>query len=99
MVVNNHFPCDCHIHNLLEGPLANGSAADFAAKNYCISPLHFNGMAISSINLNTIGRCQDDISRDNWEAPAKATTMSSSNILRWTLSCGLATMAHHILAR
>ncbi|XP_024085753.1 chondroadherin [Cimex lectularius] len=71
-VLFNHFPCDCHIHSLLEGPLANGSAAEFSSKNYCISPLQFNGQTISSINVNSISRCNDDITRDNWDAPASA---------------------------
>ena len=40
VVMSNHFPCGCHIHPLLESPLANGSYSgdDFLRKNFCISP-------------------------------------------------------------
>ncbi|XP_073994896.1 uncharacterized protein isoform X2 [Rhodnius prolixus] len=68
----NHFPCDCHIHSLLEGPLANGSAGEFSARNYCISPLQYNGQTISAISLTAIGRCHEDITRETWDAPASS---------------------------
>lgn len=40
-VINNHFPCGCHVHTLLDSPLSNGSyqRGDFLSRNYCISPL------------------------------------------------------------
>ncbi|KAK9730993.1 hypothetical protein QE152_g14033 [Popillia japonica] len=46
-VISNHFPCDCHIHTLIEGPFANGSILEFVTSNYCISPLEFNGRPMS----------------------------------------------------
>nr|XP_024215379.1 insulin-like growth factor-binding protein complex acid labile subunit [Halyomorpha halys] len=77
-IQSNHFPCDCHIHYLIEGPLANGSAAEFSAKNFCISPLQYNGQTISSVNINTIGRCAEGIIRDNWDAPNTAVSKTFS---------------------
>lgn len=67
-VVSNHFPCDCNIHSLLEGPLANGSLVDFVSKNYCISPLEINGLHMSEIDIESIGRCQEEVTRGNLEA-------------------------------
>ncbi|XP_060531145.1 chondroadherin-like isoform X2 [Cylas formicarius] len=67
-VISNHFPCDCHIHSLLDGPLANGSMLEFISKNYCISPLEVNGMPMSNIDIDSIGRCQEEVTRGNLEA-------------------------------
>jgi Leucine-rich repeat (LRR) protein len=68
-VIENHFPCDCHIHTLLDSPLANDTTGiDFRSKNYCISPLEVNGKPISDLDLDSIGRCQEQVTRGNLEA-------------------------------
>lgn len=68
-VIENHFPCDCHIHTLLESPLANDSTGiDFRSKNYCISPLEVNGKPMNDLDLESIGRCQEQVTRGNLEA-------------------------------
>lgn len=54
-VISNHFPCDCHIHTLIEGPLANESVEEFTARNYCISPLEVNGKPMNHLDLGSIG--------------------------------------------
>ncbi|XP_044254182.1 slit homolog 3 protein-like [Tribolium madens] len=74
-VIANHFPCDCHIHTLLEGPLANGSLLEFISKNYCISPLEVNGRPMSDIDIDSIGRCQEEVTRGNLEASKDSTSM------------------------
>lgn len=68
-VISNHFPCDCHIHNLIEGPLSNESIEDFIARNYCISPLEVNGKPMNHLDLGSIGRCEEQVTRENLEAP------------------------------
>uniref|UniRef100_A0A182RBU1 LRRCT domain-containing protein n=1 Tax=Anopheles funestus TaxID=62324 RepID=A0A182RBU1_ANOFN len=79
-VNSNYFPCGCHIHTLLDSPLANGSYAshggapgDFLSKNYCISPLEVNGLPMSSIDLYSIGRCLEQVTRENLDASNSAT--------------------------
>ncbi|XP_076250779.1 uncharacterized protein LOC143190406 isoform X1 [Rhynchophorus ferrugineus] len=72
-VVSNHFPCDCHLHSLLAGPLANGSIVNFISKNYCISPLEVNGMYMNNIDIESIARCEE-VTKENLEA-----SPSSSN--------------------
>ncbi|XP_021926157.1 insulin-like growth factor-binding protein complex acid labile subunit isoform X3 [Zootermopsis nevadensis] len=68
-VIDNHFPCDCHIHTLLESPLANDTTGtDFRSKNYCISPLEVNGKLMSDLDLDSIGRCHEQVTRGNLEA-------------------------------
>jgi hypothetical protein len=84
-VVDNHFPCDCHIHTLLESPLANDTTGvDFRSKNYCISPLEVNGKPMSDLDLDSIGRCQEQVTRGNLEAskgPADSGGMRTSFLL------------------
>lgn len=75
-VYNNHFPCDCHIHNLIASPLANGSVEEFVSRNYCISPLEVNGKLMSELDLESIGRCQEQVTRENLEASKTATNRS-----------------------
>lgn len=77
VVVSNHFPCDCHIHGLLEGPLANGSVKEFMARNYCISPLELNGQEINKLDLDGISRCQEQVTRENLEAAKEANSASA----------------------
>lgn len=67
-VISNHFPCDCHIHTLIEGPLANTSVFEFVTKNYCISPLEVNGRPMSDLDIDSIGRCEEEVTRGNLEA-------------------------------
>lgn len=69
-VINNHFPCGCHVHTLLDSPLSNGSyqRGDFLSRNYCISPLDVNGKAMSELDLDSIGRCQEQVTRENLDA-------------------------------
>lgn len=69
-VINNHFPCGCHVHTLLDSPLSNGSyqRGDFLSRNYCISPLDVNGKAMSELDLYAIGRCQEQVTRENLDA-------------------------------
>lgn len=69
-VVNNHFPCGCHVHTLLDSPLSNGSghSDDFLSRNYCISPLEVNGKSMSELDLFAIGRCQEQVTRQNLDA-------------------------------
>lgn len=67
-VIKNHFPCDCHLHSLLSSPLVNNSY-DFRNNNFCISPLEVNGKPISYIDLDSFGRCQDEVTRGNLDAP------------------------------
>ncbi|KAG4068400.1 hypothetical protein HA402_007920 [Bradysia odoriphaga] len=69
-VVNNHFPCGCHVHTLLESPLSNGSyqRGDFLSRNFCISPLEVNGKPLSDLDLYAIGRCQEQVTRENLDA-------------------------------
>lgn len=69
-VINNHFPCGCHIHTLLDSALANGTyhQSHFLSKNFCISPLEVNGRPMSDLDLFSIGRCQEQVTRENLEA-------------------------------
>lgn len=67
-VIANHFPCDCHIHTLLEGPMTNDSVYEFTGRNYCISPLEYNGRPMSDLDFDSIGRCQEEVTRSNLES-------------------------------
>ncbi|XP_072160432.1 uncharacterized protein [Bemisia tabaci] len=62
VVSKNHFPCDCRIHWLLASPLVAGNLTLFLQENFCISPLEFNGKPMSSLDLQSIGGCNDDAS-------------------------------------
>lgn len=69
-VTNNHFPCGCHVHTLLDSPLSNGTyqRGDFLSRNFCISPLDVNGKPMSDLDLYAIGRCQEQVTRENLDA-------------------------------
>ncbi|CAH1960169.1 unnamed protein product [Acanthoscelides obtectus] len=71
-VISNHFPCNCHIHSLLEGPLANGSRTHFITNNFCISPLEVNGLPMTSLDIDAIGRCEEEVTKENLEATKDA---------------------------
>lgn len=75
-VISNHFPCNCHIHSLLEGPLTNGSITEFISKNFCISPLEVNGLPMNSIDIESIGRCEEEVTRGNLEASKESISKS-----------------------
>uniref|UniRef100_A0A6P7F3Y0 Insulin-like growth factor-binding protein complex acid labile subunit n=1 Tax=Diabrotica virgifera virgifera TaxID=50390 RepID=A0A6P7F3Y0_DIAVI len=75
-VISNHFPCNCHIHSLLEGPLTNGSISEFISKNFCISPLEVNGLPMSSLDAEAIGRCEEEVTRGNLEGSKDSTNRS-----------------------
>ncbi|KAJ8919457.1 hypothetical protein NQ315_016557 [Exocentrus adspersus] len=77
-VISNHFPCNCHIHSLLEGPLANGSILDFISKNFCISPLEVNGLPMTNVDVESIGRCEEEVTRENLEASKDSNPSSNS---------------------
>lgn len=78
-VISNHFPCDCHIHTLLEGPLANSSVYEFISKNYCISPLEVNGRPMIELDIDSIGRCEEEVTRGNLEASKDTTSKTRKN--------------------
>ncbi|XP_039431354.1 chondroadherin-like [Culex pipiens pallens] len=85
-VVGNYFPCGCHIHTLLDSPLANGSYAsgeDFLSKNYCISPLEVNGLQMAQLDIFAIGRCHEQVTRENLEASGAASLAASLVHFRW----------------
>ncbi|XP_022906343.1 chondroadherin [Onthophagus taurus] len=86
-VTANHFPCDCHIHSLAMGPFANGSGFDFLTKNFCISPLEYNGRPMSDLDLETIGRCQEEVTRGNLEAAKDSNTASISSVDEVIILC------------
>lgn len=67
-VIANHFPCDCRIHAILDGPLANGTSYNFLSKNFCISPLEMNGKPMSNISVEDVPRCSNEYNLDSWDA-------------------------------
>ncbi|XP_036218339.2 chondroadherin [Bactrocera oleae] len=77
-LVNNHFPCGCHIHTLLDGPLVEGAhnLSEFLLKNYCISPLDVNGRAMAELDIDSIGRCQDQLTKGNLGSSAASMALS-----------------------
>ncbi|XP_049837959.1 insulin-like growth factor-binding protein complex acid labile subunit [Schistocerca gregaria] len=91
-VHGNHFPCDCHVHTLLESALANGSA-EFRARNFCISPLEMNGKPIAELDLEAIGRCQEQVTRGNLEAPLGAGVATPSSRLTLLIAAAAAAAA------
>lgn len=82
-VINNHFPCGCHIHTLLDSPLVNGSyqRGDFLSRNYCISPLEVNGKPMSSLDIFAIGRCQEQVTRENLDASGAISLHCNYNLI------------------
>lgn len=77
-LLNNHFPCGCHIHTLLDGPLVEGAhnLTEFLQKNYCISPLEVNGRAMIELDIDSIGRCQDQLTKGNLGSSASSMAFS-----------------------
>ncbi|CAO1422378.1 unnamed protein product [Diamesa hyperborea] len=97
VVQNNHFPCGCHIHTLLESPLVNTTSYEqneFLSKNYCISPLELNGLQMSNIDLYSIGKCHEQVTRENLEASTansifsynkRIVNFNSNNIINYSI--------------
>lgn len=78
IVQNNHFPCGCHIHTLLESPLVNTTSYDyheFLTKNFCISPLELYGLQMSRVDLSSIGKCHEQVMRENLESSSAQSIM------------------------
>lgn len=67
-VRGNHFPCDCRIHSLIDGPLGNSSSGDFLSTNYCISPLEVHGNTLSEASVEDIGRCHEHVTKENLDS-------------------------------
>ncbi|XP_045478904.1 leucine-rich repeat-containing protein 70-like [Harmonia axyridis] len=67
IIKSNHFPCNCQVKNLLEGPLVNGSISEFLSENYCISPLDMNGRLMSYLDFDSIIKCQEDVTKESLE--------------------------------
>ena len=65
MIYDNHFPCDCQIHIILESDFVNNSAVEFRKHNFCISPLEYNAKPMSSVDLDLIATCHDILIKDN----------------------------------
>lgn len=93
-VINNHFPCGCHVHTLLDSPLSNGSyqRGDFLSRNFCISPLDVNGKAMSELDLFAIGRCQEQVTRENLDASDANSMYSTTNIGKYYRLCAYVAM-------
>lgn len=93
-VINNHFPCGCHVHTLLDSPLSNGSyqRGDFLSRNFCISPLDVNGKAMSELDLFAIGRCQEQVTRENLDASDSNSMHSTTNIGQYYRLCAYVAM-------
>lgn len=70
----NHFPCDCQIHLILESDFANGSISAFRQNNYCISPIEYNGKPMSAVDSDSIARCHDKVVKDNLGSSAMIST-------------------------
>ncbi|KZC08883.1 Insulin-like growth factor-binding protein complex acid labile subunit, partial [Dufourea novaeangliae] len=63
--VDNHFPCDCQAHNVLDSDFVNGTAIEFQKRNYCISPIEYNGKPMNFVDFDLIARCHDNVVQDN----------------------------------
>lgn len=63
--IENHFPCDCQAHNILESDFVNGTVNEFQKKNYCISPIEYNGKPMNLVDFDLIARCHDNVVQDN----------------------------------
>ncbi|XP_076653285.1 uncharacterized protein LOC143359286 [Halictus rubicundus] len=66
--VDNHFPCDCQAHNVLESDFVNGTAIEFQKKNYCISPIEYNSKPMNFVDFDLMARCHDNVVQDNLDS-------------------------------
>lgn len=96
-VISNHFPCDCHIHSLIEGPFANGSIMEFVTKNYCISPLEYNGRPMSDLDFESVGRCQEEVTRGNLEASKDSTNTSCDMVRRGSYRKSIKVLLYYVV--
>ncbi|XP_011296831.1 insulin-like growth factor-binding protein complex acid labile subunit [Fopius arisanus] len=72
--LGNYFPCDCQVHELFDSDFVNGSVELFREKNYCISPLEFNGSPMSTVDFDSIAKCHDKVIQDNLGSSAEPHT-------------------------
>lgn len=63
--IDNHFPCDCQAHNVLESDFVRGNSVEFQRRNYCISPFEYNGKPMNVVDFDLIARCHDNVIQDN----------------------------------
>ncbi|XP_072744110.1 uncharacterized protein [Anoplolepis gracilipes] len=63
--IDNHFPCDCQAHNVLESDFARGDSVGFQRRNYCISPFEYNGKPMNVVDFELVARCHDNVIQDN----------------------------------
>ncbi|XP_044003493.1 toll-like receptor 13 [Aphidius gifuensis] len=63
--MQNYFPCDCQLYDIIDSDFVNGSKKQFRENNYCISPLDYNGIHMISIDFDTIAKCHDHVIQDN----------------------------------
>ncbi|XP_012224751.1 longitudinals lacking protein, isoforms H/M/V-like [Linepithema humile] len=63
--IDNHFPCDCQAHNVLESDFARGDSVEFQRRNYCISPFEYNGKPMNVVDFDLVARCHDNVIQDN----------------------------------
>ncbi|CAK9826779.1 Protein tramtrack, beta isoform [Anthophora retusa] len=63
--IDNHFPCDCQAHNVLESDFVNGTISDFQKRNFCISPIEYNGKPMNLVDFDLVARCYDNVVQDN----------------------------------
>lgn len=63
--IDNHFPCDCQAHNVLESDFARRNSVEFQRRNYCISPFEYNGKPMNVVDFELVARCHDNVIQDN----------------------------------
>ncbi|XP_014479542.1 PREDICTED: leucine-rich repeat and immunoglobulin-like domain-containing nogo receptor-interacting protein 1 [Dinoponera quadriceps] len=63
--IDNHFPCDCQAHNVLESDFVRGNSVEFQRRNYCISPFEYNGKPMNVVDFDLVARCHDNVMQDN----------------------------------
>ncbi|KYN38968.1 Insulin-like growth factor-binding protein complex acid labile subunit [Trachymyrmex septentrionalis] len=63
--IDNHFPCDCQAHNVLESDFVRGNSVEFQRRNYCISPFEYNGKPMNVVDFDLVARCHDNVIQDN----------------------------------
>lgn len=63
--IDNHFPCDCQAHNVLDSDFVNGTVSEFQKRNYCISPIEYNGKHMDLVDFGLVARCYDNVVQDN----------------------------------
>ncbi|XP_046747657.1 leucine-rich repeat-containing protein 70-like [Diprion similis] len=70
--IDNHFPCDCQIHDILESDFATNSTTEFQKHNYCISPIEYNGKLMSFVDSEMIAKCHDKVVKGNLDSGAES---------------------------